>query len=70
MAKPVKDSDGHEVNPGDTIHFCYGIPPVGVRAKVIERDGDLIALTPGHNPAECKVKHLARYVGDFWKVTP
>lgn len=69
MAKPIKDSDGREVKSGDTIHFGYGIPPVAVLAKVIERDGDLIALTPGHKPAECKVKHLARHVGDFWKVT-
>lgn len=64
--RPVKDSDGNVVKPGDYIQFSYGIPPVGVRAKVIERDGRLIALTPGHNPAECSVRSLKGHVGDFW----
>jgi len=62
----VLDSDGNEVKAGDVIHFGYGIPPVGVRADVIERSGKLIALTPGHNPSECPVAALRRHVGDFW----
>jgi hypothetical protein len=64
----VLDSDGNEVKAGNVIHFGYGIPPVGVEAPVIERDGKLIALTPGHKPAECPVSQLKRHVGDFWVV--
>lgn len=62
----ILDSDGVEVTAGCTIHFGYGIPPVGVEAPVIERDGVLVALTPGHNPKECKVSSLMKHVGDFW----
>lgn len=64
--RPIKDSDGVVVKPGDAVRFSYGIPPVGVCAEVIERDGRLIALTPGHNPKECPVSQLKRHVGDFW----
>jgi hypothetical protein len=62
----IKDSDGVVVTAGCTITFGYGIPPVGVIAPVIERNGVLIALTEGHNPKECKVSELKRHVGDFW----
>lgn len=65
-ARKIKDSDGVEVTAGCTISFGYGIPPVGVKATVIERDGKLIALTPGHKPAECRVSELKRHVGDFY----
>lgn len=64
--KQIKDSDGIAVTPGCTVRFAYGIPPVAVAAPVIERDGKLIALTPDHNPKECRVDHLKRHVGDFW----
>lgn len=66
--KAIKDSDGKPVTAGDTVVFSYGIPPVPVRAAVVERDGKLIALTPGHNPKECRVDSLMRHVGDFWIV--
>ena len=66
MANQVADGDGREVRAGDTIHFAYGTPPVPVVARVIERGGTLIALTPGHNPAECRVDRLMGYVGYFW----
>ena len=61
----ITDSDGALVRPGCTIRFGYGIPPVEVRAKVVDRDGDLVALTPGHNPASCLVSDLAAHVGAF-----
>lgn len=64
--KPIADSDGRPVKAGDVILFAYGIPPVGVEAAVVERDGKLIALTPGHNPAECRVDRLMGHVGVFW----
>lgn len=67
MAKPITDDDGNAVVAGCTIHFGYGIPPIGVNAKVVERDGKLIALTPGHNPAECTVTYIKKYF-NFWVV--
>lgn len=65
-SKVIRDSDGVAVTAGCTIHFAYGIPGRGVDALVVERGGKLIALTPGHNPSECTVSQLKRYVGDFW----
>lgn len=62
----LKDDYGVPVTPGCSIVFSYGIPPVIVKAEVIERGGRLIALTPGHNPAECPVDELRDYVGGFW----
>lgn len=62
----VVDGDGVEVVAGCEIRFAFGLPPVGVLALVIERDGALIALTPDHNPRECKVSELRRHVGEFW----
>jgi len=51
VARKIVDDDGVEVTAGCVIHFSYGAPGVGVDAPVIERDGRLIALTPGHKPA-------------------
>lgn len=62
----IFDADGIAVKPGCTIYFAYGIPGVPVLAKVIERNGKLIALTPGHRPKESRVSCLNRHVGDFW----
>jgi len=67
--RAVKDSDGSVVKAGDAVRFAFGQPPVGVLAPVIERDGRLIALTPDHNPKECRVDHLMRHVGAFWIIT-
>lgn len=67
MAKAITDDDGAVVNDGCTIHFGYGIPPVGVYAKVVERNGKPIALTPGHNPEECAVSYIKKYF-NFWVV--
>ena len=62
----VTDSDGREVKAGDTITFSYGVPPVGVIAPVVEKDGLLIALTPDHKPREMMVHRLRRHVGEFY----
>lgn len=62
-----KDSDGKIVRAGDRIRFSYGIPPIVVVAEVVERDGVLIALTPGHNPDECKLRTLRRHVCEWFK---
>jgi hypothetical protein len=61
------DDDRKKVTAGDKIRFCYGIPSVIVVADVIERDGKLIALTPGHHPPECNLRRLRRYVGMWFK---
>ena len=64
--KKLLDTDGIEVTAGCTVFFSYGIPPVGVVAPVIERDGELIALTKGHHPAEARVAELEDAVGCFY----
>lgn len=64
--KVIRDDDGVEVREGDVIHFSYGIPPVGVRATVIRREGELIVLTPGHNPPECPLRIFRESAGNFW----
>ena len=61
------DDDGNRVTKGDTVRFNYGIPPVCVTAKVVQRGKSLIALTPGHNPPECNLQSLRRYVGNWYK---
>jgi hypothetical protein len=75
MIKPatrskILDGDGVEVTEGCTIRFSYGIPPVGVTAPVINRNGKLIAITKGHNPAECPVRELEGHVGYFRVCNP
>ncbi len=62
----IKDEDGTVVKEGDVIHFSYGIPPTGVDAPVISRNGKLIAVTTGHNPPECPLSTLKKYVGNFY----
>jgi hypothetical protein len=61
------DDDGERVFAGDTVRFDYGIPPVVVDAKIVQRRGQLIALTPGHDPAECNLRSLRKYVGNWYK---
>lgn len=68
VSKKLKDNDGVEITAGCTLHFCYGIPPVHVRAKVVRRSGVLIALTPGHTPAEAPVREITPYF-DCWVET-
>ena len=67
MTRVTKDSNGAEVRDGDIIHFAFGIPPVGVDARVVERNGRLIALTPEVTPKECELSKLRKYVGLFYK---
>lgn len=64
--RPIRDSDGVEVKAGCIVRFAYGQPPVPVAARVVERNGKLIALTPGHNPKECPISELRKHVYDFW----
>ncbi len=65
----MKDSEGNIVKDGDVISFSYGIPPVGVHAPIItDEKGELIAITEGHKPTQCKLKDLKKHVGYFYKV--
>lgn len=61
------DDDGNRVYAGDVVRFSYGIPPVCVKAKLVQRGNKLIALTPGHTPVECNLRSLRRYVGGWFK---
>lgn len=61
------DDDGRPVTSGDTVRVNYGIPPVVIDAKIVQRRGQLIALMPGHDPAECNLRSLRRYVGNWYK---
>jgi hypothetical protein len=63
----LRDDDGQRVTAGDSVRFCYGIPPVPVVAKIVTCDGRLVALTPGHNPPECNLRALRRHVGSWYK---
>lgn len=66
----MTDSDGNPIVAGDRIAFVYGIPPVRAEGPIVDRDGELIVLTPDHNPTECRVADLEQHVGIFWKVEP
>lgn len=61
------DDDRVPTRAGDVVQFSYGIPPVVVRAKIIQRGWSLIALTPGHTPSECNLRFLRRHVGGWFK---
>ena len=63
-----KDDYGEWVTEGDSVQFSYGIPPTTVTAKIIERDGRLIGLCPGHYPEEFNLRSLRRYVCGWTKV--
>ena len=67
MGKMTKDSDGNKIYAGDRIRFSYGIPPVRVVASIVDKGGELIALTPDHKPTECRLSLLRQYVGCFYK---
>jgi hypothetical protein len=59
--------DGEQVSDGDEITFSYGIPPVRVCARVEAFEGELWALTPGHNPSRCRLLELRSHVELFYK---
>ena len=63
----LRDDDGKRVQAGDSVRFCYGIPPVPVVAQIVTCDGRLVALTPGHAPDKCNLRTLRRYVGSWYK---
>lgn len=50
--------DGDPIVAGSTIVFSYGAPPVVVEAQVVARNGELVAVTPGHDPAEAPVSTI------------
>lgn len=70
QVKAIRDDEGEIVLDGDLVRFAYGIPPVGVEARIVERKGKLIALTPGHTPHEYPLARLRSCVGGFCKVMP
>lgn len=62
MGKVIKDDAGKIIKHGDTISFSYGIPPVGVRAKVEERDGVLWIVVPEpHKPSVERLSKLKKW---------
>ena len=63
----LKDDEGLTVMAGDKIRFSYGIPPVVVVADVVQRGKSLIVLCPGHNPPECNLRSLRKYVSCWYK---
>lgn len=67
--KPIRlrDDNGELVGAGDAVWFSYGIPPIPVIARIVERDGKLIGLCPGHNPSEFNLRSLRNYVGTWYK---
>jgi hypothetical protein len=67
-AMRLKDDNGKWVRAGDTIQFCYGMPPVRVTAKIEERDGQLIGTCSGHDPEIFRLRALRKFVGPWYKV--
>ena len=64
----MKDDGGLEVGPGDWISFSYGVPPVGVRARISSLDGELVATTLGaHKPRKVLLKSLRQHVGSWYR---
>ena len=63
----LRDDDGKRVTAGDSVRFCYGIPPVAVVARIVTCDGRLVALCPGHTPDKCNLRTLRRAVGSWYK---
>lgn len=61
------DDDGIKVSAGDTVLFTYGIPPVCVKATLVQRGKQLIALTPGHHPSQVNLRRLRKLVGGWLK---
>lgn len=63
---PIRDDDGDIVRAGDRLRSSYGIPPRRIEGVVVERNGRLVVLTPGHSPAECTLREFAEHLGNFW----
>lgn len=57
----IVDDEGEKIYVGDTIHFSYGIPPIGVNAEIAKKGNSFIALTPDHNPKTVSLKTLQKY---------
>ena len=71
MARPrLRDDDGNWVTAGDTIKFCYGIPPLVALARVVIRKGRLVIRTIGdHKPHIMPLRALRQhYLIDWYKV--
>lgn len=66
----MRDDDGNEVKPGDWISFSYGVPPVGVDARVSCENGALVMTVLGkHKPRQMKLSSLRRHVGCWYKTS-
>ncbi len=61
----MKDEYGIKVKVGDVLSSAYGIPGRRILGTVIERDGVLWVLTPGHNPSECTLRQFKKHLGEF-----
>lgn len=68
MKTPYHDDDGVRIKERDWVSFCYGIPPVHVKAEVVrDKKYVLTVLTPGHNPEACRLSELRDCVGSFYR---
>jgi len=68
MTKPrYKDDDCNWTYEGDTITFSFGIPPLKVTAKIMNRSGSLWVFPDNRRYAECPLRALRGYVGAWWK---
>ena len=65
MINEITDRYDNVVRAGDYITFSFGIPPLKVKGNVVVKDNELVVLTPSVTPAECYLKDLESYVGDF-----
>lgn len=69
MAKDIKDEWGDVIKAGDFVNFSYGIPPTGVTAEVVERDGVLWILTPNLTPKEERLSKVKKWYS-IYRETP
>lgn len=62
----VKDKHKIVVKQGDTLRFSFGIPSVAVKAQVVFKEGQLIAMVSSDiDTKEFLLRDLSKYVGEF-----
>lgn len=57
----MRDLNGEIIREGDTVSFCYGIPPIGVTGPVVKIGKRLWIRTPGHNPDKILLSEAVKY---------